>query len=192
MDMLKTVREIGFIETGCNLAHVLSSDDVKNKVGSVMPLPAPKLKDNMSEIADWLISFGKTKYMFLTPEIALVDELAERDGSQNVIFLLPCDMDTEMRERVCENVPKKMTVSILEEPYFPEAFYPGNGILIACGYIAAGRTMVLPETYRMIEHYGNFWGKKVFIPYVELENAVRYGGWMEIGNEKFSNIWRNE
>lgn len=31
MDMLKTVREIGFFETGNNLVEVLSSEDVRAK-----------------------------------------------------------------------------------------------------------------------------------------------------------------
>ena len=51
--------------------------------------------------------------------------------------------------------------------------------------------MVLPETYRMIEHYNSgFWGKKVFVPYVELPDAVRYDEWLEICNEKISILRR--
>ena len=41
MDMLKTVREIGFFETGCNLVKVIDSKDVQAKAGEVMPLPDP-------------------------------------------------------------------------------------------------------------------------------------------------------
>lgn len=50
--------------------------------------------------------------------------------------------------------------------------------------------MVLPETYRMIDHYfGGFYGKKVFVPYAELAEGVRYGGWLEVSTEKFNRIW---
>ncbi len=192
MDMLKTVREIGFFETGCNLVKVIDSKDVQAKAGEVMPLPNPTLVDSISDIAEWLVAFGKEKYMFLSPEIAIVDMIAERNLNNEAIILIPCDMDQEVKGRLKENVPKSMNVSLLEEPYFPEAFYPGNGILVICGYLAGGRMMVLPETYRMIDHYSGFWGKKVFIPYVELADAVRYDGWMEVGNDKISMIWRNE
>lgn len=41
MDILKTVREIGFFETGCNLVEVLASEDVQAKAGVAMPLPEP-------------------------------------------------------------------------------------------------------------------------------------------------------
>ena len=192
MDMRKTVREIGFLEAGTNLEEVLDSKDIQEKVGAVMPLPGKNLINTISNIADWLTAFGKDKYMILTPEIALIDKLAELDTGKEAIFLIPCDMDPEVKERLKANIPKSMKVSLLEEPYFPEGFYPGNGLLIACGYYAGGRIMVLPETYRLIDHYSGFMGKKVFIPYVELEDAVRYDGWMEIGRDRFTTIWRDE
>lgn len=192
MDMLKTVREIGFFETGCNLVEVIDSKDVQGKAGDVMPLPDPALADSISDIAEWLAAFSKEKYMFLSPEISIVDKLAERNPNNEAIIIIPCDMDQEVKERLRRNIPKSMKVSLLEEPYFPEAFYPGNGILVICGYLAGDRMMVLPETYRMIDHYSGFWGKKVFVPYVELADAVRYDGWMEVGSDKISMIWRNE
>ena len=192
MDMRKTVREIGFLEAGTNLEEVLDSKDIQEKVGAVMPLPGKNLINTISNIGDWLTAFGKDKYMILTPEISLIDKLAELDIGKEAIFLIPCDMDPEVKERLKANIPKSMKVSLLEEPYFPEGFYPGNGLLITCGYYAGGRIMVLPETYRLIDHYSGFMGKKVFIPYVELEDAVRYDGWMEIGRDKFTTIWRDE
>lgn len=192
MDMWKTVREIGFLEAGANLAEVLESIDIREKVGAVMPLPDKNLINTISKIADWLTAFGKDKYMILTPEIALIDELAKQDAGREAILLIPCDMAPEVKERLKANIPKSMKVSLLEEPYFPQGFYPGNGLLIACGYYAGGRIMVLPETYRLIDHYSGFMGKKVFVPYAELEDAVRYDGWMEIGRDKFTAIWRDE
>lgn len=192
MDMLNTVREIGFFETGCNLVEVLDSKDVQVKAGAVMPLPDPTLTDSISNIAEWLAAFGKKKYMFLSPEIAIVDKLADMTPDSEAIILIPCNMGQEVRDRLNGNIPKAMEVSLLKEPYFPEAFYPGNGIMVICGYLAGGRMMVLPETYRMIDHYRDFWGKKVFVPYVELSDAVRYDGWMEVRDDKISLIWRNE
>ncbi len=157
-----------------------------------MPLPESSLIESISDIVKWLTSFNKNKYMFLSPEINLVDRLAERISGKEAILLIPCDMEQEAKNRLRSNLPNSMKVSVLEEPYFPKEFYPGNGIIIVCGYLAGGRMMVLPETYRMLEHYSGFWGKKVFIPYVELGDAIRYDGWMEIGPDKISVLWRKE
>lgn len=190
MDMLKTVREIGFFETSSNLVNVIDSCDIQAKVGNIMPLPTAEFVEKIPKIAEWLTSFGKDRYLFFTPEIALVDKLAEQNRTSEAIILVPCDMDTEVKERLKGNLPKTMNVSLLAEPYFPGGFYPGNGLLIICGYLAGGRMMVLPETYRMIEHYSGFLGKKVFVPYVELHDSVRYDGWMEVGNDKINLVWR--
>lgn len=190
MDMLKTVREIGFFETGFNLVEVLGSADVQKKAGEVMPLPGKELIDNTSKVADWLAALGKKKYLLLNPEIHLIDRIAVQENSGEAIVIVPCDMETEIRERLSDNLPKTMQVSLLREPYFPDAFYPGNGLVVACGYMAGDRLMVLPETYRMIDHYGSFLGKKVFVPYVELDEAVRYEGWMEVSPDRFNMVWR--
>jgi len=190
MDVLKTVRGIGVLETVCNLTDVLYSEDVKSKVGEVMPLPGENIKDMLPKIAEWLKGFKKENYMFFTPEIALEDYCYE--SCKEAVFMIPCGISDEIKESIQGNLPKKMKVNVLEEPYFPENFYPSNGIIVVVGYSAAGHKMVLPETYRLIEKYSSFWGKKVFVPYVELEDAVRYEGWMEISSDMFNETWREK
>lgn len=192
MDLLKSVREIGFFEMSANLTKVLNSEAVWSKAGAAMPPPETGLADNIEKIAKWLASFGKSKYMFLTPEIALIEYLAALCPQQEAMMLVPCDMEEDVRMRLRNNLPKHMRTSLLQEPFFPEEFYPHNGIIVACGYLAGGRVMVLPETYRIINHYfGGFYGQKVFIPYTELAEGVRYDGWLEASGDKFSRIWRN-
>lgn len=192
MDLLKSVREIGFFEMGINLTRVLNSEAVWPKAGAIMPLPEMGLTDNIRKIAEWLASFGKSKYMFLTPELALIEHLAVLCPEQEAIMAVSSDMEKDIRIRLRNNRPKHMRTLLLEEPFFPKGFYPQNGIIVACGYLAGGRAMVLPETYRMIDHYvGGFYGKKVFVPYTELAESTRYGGWLEASVDKFSRIWRN-
>ena len=190
--MQKTAREIGLFETGINLSLVCNSADVIQKVGASMPLPDEDIANRVPLIAEWLHSFGKRKYMFLTPEISLIEEMSKRSKRDEVIIAIPCDLEEEAKERLRNNLPRGIEVAILEEPYFPQSFFPGNGLIVACGYDADSRAMVLPDTYRMIEHYSGFLGKKVFIPYKELPTAARYDGWLEVSQQRLSTKWRNE
>ncbi len=192
MDMQKTAREIGLFETGINLATVCKSDDVIHKVGASMPLPDEDIADRLPQIATWLHSFGKSKYMFLTPEIALIEEMSKFSSQSEVIVAIPCDLEEEAKERLRNNLPRGIEVTILEEPFFPQAFFPGNGLVVVCGYSAGGRPMVLPDTYRMVEHYSGFLGKKVFVPYKELDTAARFDGWLEVSQQRLSTKWRSE
>ena len=128
MDMQKTAREIGLFETAVNLVAVCDSSDVQTKVGASMPLPDANITKNIKFIAEWLVSFGKKKYLFMTPEIALVEAMAKLvDHDTEIIFIIPCDMDLETKERLKNNLPNQLKVSVLEEPYFPGNFFPGNG-----------------------------------------------------------------
>lgn len=191
--MQKTAREIGLFETAVNLAKVGNSADVIQKVGISMPLPNEDIRDRVGQVAKWLLSFGKSKYMFLTPEIALIEEIEKQNDSKTeVIIAVPCDLEQEAKERLNNNLPYGVVVTVLEEPYFPQSFFPGNGIMVISGYLGGDRAMVLPDTYRMVEHYSGFLGKKVFVPYRELDAATRYGGWMEISQQRLSAKWRCE
>ena len=191
MELLKLAQEIGFFELGINLTNVLNSEAIWSKAGAVMPLPEVDLLNEIERIAGWLASFGKSKYMFLTPELALIEHLAALYPWQEAIMVVSSGMESDIRARLWNNLPKHMRTSLLDEPFFPNEFYPQNGIIVACGYLAGGRAMVLPETYRMIDHYvGGFYGKKVFVPYTELAEGARYGGWLEVAADKFNQIWR--
>ena len=191
MDMQKTIREIGLFETAVNLAKVSGSADVVQKVGASMPLPDEGIGIRVGQIAEWLLDFGKSKYMFLTPEIALIEEMGKRSGNKTeVIIVVPCNLNPEAKERLRNNLPHGVVVTVLEEPYFPQAFFPGNGMMVISGYLGGDRAMVLPDTYRMVEHYSGFLGKKVFVPYKEIDSAIRYDGWMEINQQRLSGKWR--
>ena len=153
MDVKKTAREIGLFETAVNLAQVRDSEDVIRKVGTSLPMPDPDIGQRVEQIADWLLAFDKSKYLFLTPEITLIEKMAQRARNKvEMIIALPCDMDAESKDRLQHNLPRNALVTVLEEPYFPAGFFPGNGMIVICGYSGGKRAMVLPDTYRMAEH----------------------------------------
>ena len=192
MDMRKTAGEIGLFETAVNLSKVSSSEDVVRRAGNLMPLPEADIEERVKRIAGWLCDFKKEKYMFFAPEIALIEEMGKiADSKTEIIIMLPFNMDSGAKERVNNNLPHGMKIYVLEEPNFIDAFYPGNGMFVISGYTGGGRAMILMDTYRMVEHYSAFHGKKVFVPYVELKSAFRYDGWMEIRQDRISAEWRS-
>lgn len=196
MDAIKTVREIGTFMTNENIVEVLESEDVRSKVGAVMPLPGRNFMESMDNAVDWIAGFGKSKYMFFSPEIALIERLPSCKDRTESIIVVPCDMDQEIKSRLKDNLPRNMKVALLDETKYPESvgidFRPRNGIIVISGYLAGERIMVLPETYRLINSYGNgFMGKTVFVPYTTIQESTRYADWLEVGADKFNEIWRD-
>lgn len=193
MDVKKASEAIGFFELAGHLAKVRDSKEAVRKAGADMPLPEGDVQKRIQRAASWLLGFDKDKYMFLVPEIALMEEMGKQSSKEiETILTIPCGMEMEEKERIRSNLPRGTEVHILEEPYFPEAFYPGNGMIVISGYLGGGRAMVLSETYRMAEHYGSFLGRTVFLPYTELDTALRYNGWMELNSQRMIQKWRSE
>ena len=189
MDILKTAREIGFFELGYNLSKIPKSSSLVWRIEEKMPLPDDDFMRILSDVPEMIGQLGKSKCIFLTPEIALIERLAAAaDGITEAIIITPADMDPESLERLRNNLPRNIKVSLWSEPYFPNSFNPRNGVIMACGYMADYHPMVLPETYRMIDHYWGFTGKKIFVPYVHIPAAVRYGVWQETTSD-FSMVW---
>lgn len=193
MDSIKTSRELGFFEAARNISLVSDSQEVCTKVEQTMPMPGADFAPRISQVVDYILSFGKPNLMFLSPEIALVEEIAKRKiPGMHVVLTLPGDMDPDSRARLYTNIPEGISVQFLEENYFP-GFRPSNGMVVSFGYMAGERLMVLPEGYRCIEKYHpKFYGRKVFVPYVVRENAARFGEWLEVNQNNFTDVWRGE
>ena len=101
---------------------------------------------------------------------------------------VPCGMDPEAEERLSNNLPA--SASIINEPYFPGGFVPKDSMIVICGFLAGGYAVIMNETFRLVKHYESFRGKKVFVPYAELEHYECPEGWKR-ADDSFSAIWRD-
>ena len=188
MDSRTAAREFGFFETCLNLEKVMGSSEVREQAGAYMPLPDKGVSAHIQAVAEWLHGLGKTRYMFLTPELALMDELAKLSQNAEMIVTIPHDMDPEARDRLQNNLPKQVETNLLEEPFTLTNFYPSNSVIVICGYLGGGRAMVMHDTYRMAAQYSRFYGKIVFVPFAVLDSALRYNGWRELNGSFYNTI----
>lgn len=188
MDSRTSAREFGFFETCLNLERVMDSREVREQAGAYMPLPDNDVAARVQAVAEWLHGLDKTRYMFLTPELALMDELAKLSQNAEMIVTIPHDMDPDVRDRLQNNLPKRVKTTLLEEPFTLTNFYPSNSVIVICGYLGGGRPMVMYDTYRMAAQYSRFYGKIVFVPFAVLDSALRYDGWRELNGSFYNTI----
>lgn len=191
MDPIKMAREIGFFNVGKNISDYMHMDNVKSMIENVIPLPDYDIRADAQEAAEWLVSMGKSMYVFLNPEMELIKNISIIcNENDEAVIIIPHDMDGKSRERMVNNLPKTMNVSVMDEGFFPAGCGPANGIIISTGYLAGGRIMMLPETYRMAESYNKkFMGRKVFVPYRHIDTGIRYRGWLEADPSLFKSVW---
>ena len=193
MNIREIVKEVGYFETSLNLLPALGSADAAERIAADMPLPSADIGERIEAYAKGIAEKGKKKIFLLTPEIALIEKLAEYpENIESVLIVLPSDMDPEMCERIGKNLLKTVDIQLIREPFFPEDFSPKNGVIAVSGFLAGGRTMVSREVYRMTEHYGGFLGQKLFLPYADQQKTGKYDGWLEISHRKFHEVMQGK
>lgn len=191
MNIIEDIRKVGMFEVAHNMIKA-AGDSSRSRLEDFMPMPGTDFDLRIKAAVDYLLSFGKSKIFLLSPEIAILDELAKRNISGLRIFVaIPSDMPTEMRERLYHNVPKDLTIQFVENLYCPGGFIPENGIIVSFGYSANGYLIVRPDCYHMNKVYSSFPGARVFVPYVELDEYLQCEGWVRIQPDTFTEVWRS-
>lgn len=199
-DLRKTAREIGVMQQAVNLWEQRDSNEVLNASFDYLPMPSGDMDSRVERIATWLLGFRKNYYLFLTPEIAVVEEMLKQapdNAKPKMFFVLPPKMDPDTEARIRNNLPKSRKyhpVDVLTEHSSLDYFFPRNTMMVVCGYLGRDHMMILDDdVYRLtVQHCSSFNGRKAFIPYVELEEAIHYEGWMELSREKINTLWRYE
>ncbi len=179
IDISQMICEIGLLETICMMQKV-GFDNIDERVLSCIPatVSLSDVGQRLSHITECVMESGKQDILLLSPEIALLERCSSRS---NVRFriIIPRDMDEDVASRVKCNIPNTMSVSFIDEPFYPSGFYPSNGLIMAFGFQNGDRAMLLPSTYRILEHYRGFMGRKVFVPINGRGQCIRAAAWVE-------------
>lgn len=194
MDLIAVINEVGLFEASANLAGIDHSV-LAAALDGQMPLPPISCAEAAASAANWLLSFNKTRFMFLTPEIQLIEAMSAQTQRPLVCeYVLPFNVDPEIKGRLQANLPtiRTIRVSTLDEPAFPVDFYPSNGLIVACGFTSGHRAMVLPETYRMLNHYKDFRGHIVFCSVFDAKDVCSFDTWLQAPNGVFSHQLRSD
>ena len=189
------IMEIGAFQLAANLSEVRESPEIQLLAYGNMPLPGNNVSARIDAIASWLIGFGRHQLIFLSPEGALASAMHRLapHAELELFYIVPPAMDAEIKERIKNNLPKGGKVNVLNDYDSLDRFFPRNTIRVISGYLGGDRLMIPGDMYRLIDqHSREFYGRKVFVPYVELDAAVRYNGWIELDRERVNDVWRAE
>lgn len=163
MNIRETAAEIGMLATMQLIEPHTDDPEILSALGD-LPVPCG-VGERIAAIADALNACPKKTLMLLAPEMALIDALAERNTSHQIILIMPCDMDPLAAQRLRGNIPEGFELAFLDEPFSPAFATPGNSALLAFGFQNDYRIQLSQTSYRLMERYGTFPGLKLFIPY---------------------------
>lgn len=186
MNISDDILRVGLFQVAENLSKATVGS---NPMDVAMPMPGEDISPRIEAVVDYMLWSGKKKFLLLSPEVALLDVLKDRETSGFRFFIaIPADIPESIVNQIRSNVPDGLDIQFVENLYIPGGFLPENGMVLTFGYLAKGYLMVRPEVYHMNKIHGSFPGQKVFVPYTELDSFVQPENWMRIRSDIFSEI----
>ena len=92
-----------------------------------LDLNCPSLNENVGVNVGVKLNKTQSKIVELlrnNPNSTIEEMAKYTDHDTEIIFMIPCDMDLEAKGRLKNNLPNHMKVSVWEEPFFPDDFFP--------------------------------------------------------------------
>ena len=190
MNIKDTLDEIGILETNIQIEKYMDDKLLLDSVSSEMPIPTKsETKEIINNAVDKILELNKKNIFMLSNEIALIEKfLLHKDKIQNIIVCLSRNLSDEQVSNIKSNVPKNSNVTFIHELEYPNIIKPRDSILLVLGYLNGNNSIVTSNTYRMIELYKSFLGKKVFISCISDDVKLRQRNFISINSKNYFDI----
>ena len=187
MNILSTINEIGILET---LSVVSKSPECEADFASYIPLVNNEfIERRICFLTDSIIATGKKILFIMSPEIAILEQLARCGWKGKVIIAISSDLDEESKERIHANIPYGISTEFVDEGTCPETFRPDNGVIVCTGLVIGEyRQYIMPSSCRMLSLYKVFQGQKLLFSCFPQGITIPEIGWTFTEPDFFTNI----
>jgi hypothetical protein len=187
MNLIKSIAEIGVLEVERVVAKF---PDNATETSAYLPyVNMAFIENRIRVLANSVLHLGKNTIFLMTPEIALIEELAVLGWNGTTIIPLPFDFDNESVSRIRANIPLGINVHFISEGTFPSDFRPSNGAIICTGLAPPWYRYYIPtSSYRMMTLYKAFHGDRILLSCSPDESEVPELGWTYTEDDFFTNI----
>ncbi len=181
--------ETGLIETLSVVFKYIDDEDIIADTSLYLPIPEGSIEGMAQSIAEYLDSLGKEKLLFLTPEIAVIEAVANCKNIKEIIICLPTETTNDVRECIESNMPSAKQISFIKSTETPahSDFKVENSAIVCFGFWEGERAIVLNNNYKMMQMYKDFYGDKILISCGNGACGARPIGWTPINTYDFFN-----
>ena len=181
------LEEIGILETNRQIEKYLEDEVLINSIKNDIPVPSKKeTKDIIKKVISKIIDMKKENIFILSNEMALIERMLDyRSNIKNIIVALSRNLTEEQINNIKNNIPNDNNVYFINELEYPSIVKPKDSLILVFGYINGNNCIVPINTYRMIEMYKSFLGKKVFVNCINDEVIVNQNGFISINANNY-------
>lgn len=191
MNIKDTLDEIGILETNMQIEKYMDDKSLLNSILSEMPIPTRnETKEIINNTLNKILGLNKKNIFLLSNEIALIEQFVlHKDKIENIIVCLSRNLSYEQKKNIKSNVPKNSNVMFVNELEYPNIIKPRDSIILVSGYLNGNNCIITNNTYRMIELYKSFLGKKIFVSCISENVKLKQKSFISInGNNYFDLI----
>jgi len=159
-NLRSNIARTGVVETLANLQKYNNTAEIMEKAAIYIPVPEKQHICDPQTIADSLTDLGKSRLLFLTPEIAVIEKLAQCENPPQIVVCLSSAFDGDTCSSIAANMPQGLQVDFISENEILDDFMPAEAAIVAFGFFDGHRGLILGSNYRMMERYKAFSGSK--------------------------------
>ena len=181
------LEEIGILETNRQIEKYLDDESLLSIIKNEIPVPSRnETKDIIKRVVSKILDLKKENIFILSNEIALIEHLLNyRNSIKNIIVALSRNLTDEQVNNIKNNIPMYNNVYFINELEYPCIVRPRDSIILVFGYMNGNNCIVPVNTYRMIEIYKSFLGKKIFVNCINDEVVVNQNGFISINANNY-------
>ena len=155
-----------------------------------MPVPIQcETKTIVNNAVNKIIDMNKKNIFLLSNEITLIEKLLlHKEKIENILVCLSRNLSEEQVSNIKSNIPKNSNVTFINELEYPSIIKPKDSIILVVGYKNVNNCIVTDNTYRMLEIYKSFLGKKVFISCISENVKVKQKNFISINGKNYFDI----
>ena len=187
MNLIDTIDEIGIFETTTQLNKYIDNGELMYDISKFVPVSsdASSLR-SVNEVIIKILNLQKRNLMFLSNEIAILEEILKYKGYfDNIIVVLSNNLSREQKEIIIKNSPNRNIIKYINELEYPTLIKPKNSVIISFGYKNGNKCLLNKKSYRTLEIYKEFLGEKIFISCLDDNISEWPKNWISINGEKY-------
>lgn len=187
MNLIDTIDEIGIFETTTQINKYIDNGELMYDISKFVPVSsdASSLR-SVNEVIIKILNLQKRNLMFLSNEIAILEEILKYKGYfDNIIVVLSNNLSREQKEIIIKNSPNRNIIKYINELEYPTLIKPKNSVIISFGYKNGNKCLLNKKSYRTLEIYKEFLGEKIFISCLDDNISERPKNWISINGEKY-------
>ncbi len=187
MNLIDTIDEIGIFETNAQLYKYIDNIELMYNISKHVPISSDSSTlRSVNEVVIKILNLRKRNIMFLSNEIAILEEILKYRGYfDHIIVVLSSNLSMEQKKIIIKNSPNQNIIKYINELEYPTLIKPKDSVIISFGYKNGNKCLLNKRSYRALEIYKEFLGEKVFVPCLNESLSERPKNWILINKEKY-------